>query len=822
MTYCAELREFEFTAFTEADLLSAGDYSIGCGDCFTMPATPTTCFTVRDDDSRLSGDYRRNDRADDWYGQRATIEVDGEEVFSNAKIYVEKIWKLRGSDGEIYTLVEIEIPRDGAPGRGDDFFTFKGDVPPAGVELKVVWGANAGQIKYSQLGAGDKAEAEPGAVAGRYFLDADGDARDEGGANGIAGKLVMLLEADGVTPATDIDGNLVEAVLTDADGDYFFGNLAARDYVVVFEGSAAEGRAFVEADVGDDASDSDVNAAGATAAVTVVAGRTTEDVDAGVAERPAPPDGSIECAIDFDGLDPHGDPLAAGDFVSSLEGVSISAIRAQDIGDPGARNAAMIFDTNNPTGGDDDLATSTQNNVLIISEDFDSSDPDDNASGQAFVNGGGLFFFDFDEPVFVQSLSYIEFNFGGEVQALDADGNVLKTVAVADIGDNAVGRIDVDVEGVSRLVVKIQGSGAIDDLVFFKPEPPEPGSLSGRYFLDADRNDQDDDGANGIAGKTVMLFEADGVTPATDINGNTVADVLTDANGEYSFGGLAAGDYVVMFEDSAAEGRAFVDANVGDDATDSDVDPATGKTGPITVVAGANTPDNDAGVEIVDPMTGRIGDTVWLDFFGDGVLNDGALDPFFNGVEAGVPGVTVQLKDAASGVVLAEQLTDADGKYLFTGLAAGDYVVGFVPPAGFGFTAQDAGGDDARDSDADRVTGMTGVVALAAGQSILTVDAGLLRGGLIEGSSQADEDSPVGGYDLLVGIGTDDTIVGRSGEDTLIGAGGDDELYGGSFDDELFGGDGADTLEGGEENDLLVGGAGDDELDGGDERDVAV
>uniref|UniRef100_UPI000B329119 SdrD B-like domain-containing protein n=1 Tax=Leisingera sp. F5 TaxID=1813816 RepID=UPI000B329119 len=177
--------------------------------------------------------------------------------------------------------------------------------------------------------------------------------------------------------------------------------------------------------------------------------------------------------------------------------------------------------------------------------------------------------------------------------------------------------------------------------------------------------------------------------------------------------------------------------------------------------------------------------------------------------------------------LLDQQTTDENGNYLFTGLAAGDYKVGFILPEGFAFTSANQGGDDARDSDAVTMPGdpdfaMTQVVSLAAGESNLTLDAGLLRCGLIEGTSQIDENSPVGGFDLLVGCDTNDTIVGFSGEDTLIGNGGNDVLNGDSYDDRLEGGEGEDDLNGGSENDILVGGAGNDNLNGGGEVDTAV
>ena len=45
----------------------------------------------------------------------------------------------------------------------------------------------------------------------------------------------------------------------------------------------------------------------------------------------------------------------------------------------------MIFDTANPTGGDSDLASDTLGNVLILSEDGDSTNPDDNDTGGILV-----------------------------------------------------------------------------------------------------------------------------------------------------------------------------------------------------------------------------------------------------------------------------------------------------------------------------------------------------------------------------------------------------------------------------------------------------
>jgi len=75
-------------------------------------------------------------------------------------------------------------------------------------------------------------------------------------------------------------------------------------------------------------------------------------------------------------------------------------------------------------------------------------------------------------------------------------------------------------------------------------------------------------------------------------------------------------------------------------------------------------------------------------------------------------------------------------------------------------------------------------------------------------------------FNVLRGIGGNDTLIGLGGRDTLIGGKGDDELRGNYGADKLVGGPGndtlvgdwntpgnfSDTLDGGEGNDLLIGG----------------
>src|SRR5690606_1629395 len=66
------------------------------------------------------------------------------------------------------------------------------------------------------------------------------------------------------------------------------------------------------------------------------------------------------------------------------------------------------------------------------------------------------------------------------------------------------------------------------------------------------------------------------------------------------------------------------------------------------------------------------------------------------------------------------------GFYYFVDLAPGDYAVEFVLPPLYDFTLQNAGGDDALDSDADVSTGRTAVTTLDPGENDPTWDAGVI------------------------------------------------------------------------------------------------
>ena len=113
----------------------------------------------------------------------------------------------------------------------------------------------------------------------------------------------------------------------------------------------------------------------------------------------------------------------------------------------------------------------------------------------------------------------------------------------------------------------------------------------------------------------------------------------------------------------------------------------------------------------------QIGDFVWKDINGNGRQDQG---------EPGVPGVTVNLL-SCDGSVIATEVTDGNGFYLFDQVIPGDYIVEFDISellAGCDFTYPNLGLDDI-DSDADE-NGRTECITIIAGEYNHTIDAGLI------------------------------------------------------------------------------------------------
>ena len=169
--------------------------------------------------------------------------------------------------------------------------------------------------------------------------------------------------------------------------------------------------------------------------------------------------------------------------------------------------------------------------------------------------------------------------------------------------------------------------------------------LSGKVYYDANDSSSYTDGEEGFKDITVELLRPDG---------SVVATTTTDADGNYSFTRLAAGDYTVKVTKAGA---------IADLTQTEDPDATKDSTsGTVTLNAGNPVQEN---INFGYVKKHSISGTVYLD-----QNRDKAKD----GGDIAQSGVTVKLVDA-SGAVVATTTTDADGNYSFTGLNDGTYTV---------------------------------------------------------------------------------------------------------------------------------------------------
>ncbi len=228
-------------------------------------------------------------------------------------------------------------------------------------------------------------------------------------------------------------------------------------------------------------------------------------------------------------------------------------------------------------------------------------------------------------------------------------------------------------------------------------------TLGNQVWADLDDSGTINGGELGINGVTVNLLSGDGST--------VIATTITTGNGDYSFTGLPAGDYIVQIDaaefnaggtlegttsSTGGAGNPYeqlppLDADV--DTTDSDDNGSVNgtlsaggdvRTNVVTLTPGAeansvnatgvtNEPRVDFGI-VTPPYS--LGNRVWFD-----TDNDSFRDVL--GVpEEGVDGVVLELYAAVGGVptgaVLQTTTTAGGGYYRFDGLPAGDYIVVIV------------------------------------------------------------------------------------------------------------------------------------------------
>ncbi|WP_316015964.1 beta strand repeat-containing protein [Roseobacter sp. HKCCA0434] len=464
-----------------------------------------------------------------------------------------------------------------------------------------------------------------------------------------------------------------------------------------------------------------------------------------------------------------GGDLYAGDVITSqIAGMTISV---NAYGKAGKYDEAMIFDTNNPTGGDTDLATDTQNNVLIISEDGISSNPDDNAKG-------GEITFSFDEPTDVKSLTLIDNEEGAWIVFLDENGCKIGDKYVAGGVDGGIQVVPLDGVDVSKMIVALCGSGAIDDLIIGSTEEVPD------YLYDTATATIKIDGLsdNLPPSVTAQVAETD---ENTAVSGNLL-DGATDPDGDtvtlQSIDIGAIGEEITVTTDGGRTGTLVVNADgtftFTPDGVDLDLNETdtisfgfTGTDGEFTDSATATitiTGLNDAPVAQAQVVSTNEANDQGLAASVSGNLLDGATDADGDAISLqstslGAIGETVAV--TTDGGRSGELTINADGTFTFT--STDDSLdLNQADTLSFEFTVASSGGVTVQTDTATATININGVnvapVTIDSSYEIAEAnDQGLtntVSGNLLDGASDADGDA----------ISIFSTTIGAVGETVVV------------------------------------------------------
>ncbi len=214
------------------------------------------------------------------------------------------------------------------------------------------------------------------------------------------------------------------------------------------------------------------------------------------------------------------------------------------------------------------------------------------------------------------------------------------------------------------------------------------GMIGDRLWID-DGDGNQEPGEPGLAGITVQLRTpgADGIFGTADDYGPdlllgtaddvvaTITSTTTNQAGNYSFDGLAAGGYLVYVPNTPSGY-----SQTGD--PDGTLDNRT--TAPVVLGPGDVYLNADFGYQPAAGQRFNIGDTLWLDTNRDGVVDSAATEPRLSAVTVALirdtngdglwdaDGVDNISGNADDEPIIAQDVTDANGQYLFTNLPYGD------------------------------------------------------------------------------------------------------------------------------------------------------
>jgi hypothetical protein len=531
----------------------------------------------------------------------------------------------------------------------------------------------------------------------RVWYDVNGDGVQDTNENGLNGVTVQLL--DGA-------GNTIASTVTSGNGGYSFPGLLAGTYtvrVVAATLPAGPSPTF----------DADGTATPDTATASLASGQTRTDVDFGYRGTAAIGD-RVWYDLNGNGNQEPDEVGINGVTVELLDGAGNVVNSTVTSGNGGYSFAGLFAGTYTVR-----IAAATLPGGAVETFDLDGTGTA-NTAAVALAAGQNLTTADFGYrgTASLGDRVWLDLNNnaaqdsgeaginGVAVELLDSAGNVLTSSSTA--GDGIYGFANLlagsytvrvvtatlpaglvetfDADGTATAnttAVTLAAGDSRTDVDFGYRGVLQFGD---RVWFDYDGNGIQDTGEPGITGVVITLKNSAGMPIAT---------TTTGTNGNYTFTNLPAGTYSVNIVPSSLPGGAVPTYDL--DGT------VTPNVATVTLAAGQNRTDVDFGYR----GNGSIGDRVWLDYDADGVQDAG---------EAGINGVTVQLRDA-NNTLIASAVTAGDGSYTFPNLLPGTYKVSVVT------STLMAGAVQTYDLDGT-ATANTASVGLAAGQSRTDADFG--------------------------------------------------------------------------------------------------
>lgn len=432
----------------------------------------------------------------------------------------------------------------------------------------------------------------------RVWVDSNGNGRQDKNEVGVSGVTVALYN--------DADGNAIYdtqlmTTVTDMAGRYNFSGMAAGAYVVrVLDSSTASVDVLDAASFAPTGDPDHFAAAGAfndsttTQAVLLSPGDLFLNVDFGY-QPLAGATGSIDGSLWFDANASATASADSGEY--GLAGVTMALIHDA--------NSDGLWDLD---GADDVWGTADDEPVIAAAIT--------GADGGYSFSGLGL---DTAYIVWVNDTDAVTLNWA---QTYDADGAAARQSAVT---------------------LTVAAPTASDQSFSFAPLGQNSGSglIGGMVWLDANNDEVPSAGELPLRGTTVSLLDSNSVLMDT---------ATSDAQGRYSFGGLAADTYTVV-----------VTAPAGLSSVDRGVSPQD----QFTVVIGNGEVSLQQNLGLY--AAGTLGNLVWQDLNGDGVVQPG--EPGLAGVRVDLyPDLNANGQINANEALMTSVVSSADGSYLLLGL----------------------------------------------------------------------------------------------------------------------------------------------------------